>query len=166
MAQAERTRRPQQSKLCIVIQFRKRSGERPIPGVQHLRYMAIATRLISYAEVDTQPSHPEQVSIAVRHELELADGCRVLLLNDRGWGSTGTWAELSLKEIQENARTVVGPDWPPEGLSHEYMAQSHWAYIQRIAQQQGVFVDADELRQLPHDVVPSDRLLAKIGHRT
>ena len=43
------------------------------------------------------------------------------------------------------------------------MATSHWAYLQRIAEQQGVFIDADELRQLPHDVVLSRELLATIG---
>lgn len=125
--------------------------------------MITATRLVSCAEINVQPSHPEEVSIAVRHELELADGRRVPLLNDRGWASTRTWAELTLEYIQRNARKVVGPDEPPPGRSREYMATSHWAYLQRIAEQQGVFIDASELRQLPHDVVLSDRLLEWIG---
>ena len=91
--------------------------------------MTTATRLVNYADVDHQPSQPEEVSIAVRLELELADGRRVLLLNDRGWGSTASWAELSLKSIQRNARVVVGPDEPPEGRSQEEEATLHWARL-------------------------------------
>jgi len=125
--------------------------------------MTTATRLVSCAEVNVQSSHPEEVSITVRHELELADGRRVPLLNDRGWASTRSWGELTLEYIQRNARKVVGPDEPPQGRSREYMATGHWAYLQRIAEQQGVFIDADELRQLPHDVVLSRELLATIG---
>lgn len=101
--------------------------------------------------------------MTARHELELADGRRVLLLNDRGWGSSGGWAEQSLADVLDNARTVVGPDEPPRGRSHEEEAVLHWSYLQRITQKQGVDVDADQLRQLPHDVVLSDRLLTRIG---
>ena len=87
----------------------------------------------------------------------------MLLLDDRGWGSSGGWPELTVKEIQENARTVVGPDEPADGHSQEEAARLHWAYLQRIAQRHGVAVDADKLRELPHDVVLSQRLLARIG---
>jgi hypothetical protein len=132
-------------------------------GALLLGYMNTVTRLVTYADVSHRQAHPGQVSITARHELELADGRRVMLLNDRGWGSSGTWAELSLKEVQENARTVVGPDEPPKGRSREEEADLHWSYLERIAQKQGVAVDADELRQLPHDVVLSRQLLATIG---
>jgi hypothetical protein len=124
-------------------------------------YMGNATRLVTYADVDPR-AQPGEVSITARHELELADGRRVLLLNDRGWGSSGSWAMQSLKNVQDNARTVVGPDEPPRGRSHEEEAALHWSYLQRIAQTQGVDVHADELRQLPHDVVLSEQLLARI----
>lgn len=131
-------------------------------GAHRPQYMTAATRLISSADVDHPPSRPEVVSIAVRLELELADGRRVLLLNDRGWGSSRSWAELSLKNIQRNARKVVGPDEPPDGRSHEEEATLHWAYLQRIALQHGVVIDAHALRRLPNEVVLSDRLLARI----
>lgn len=124
--------------------------------------MSTATRLVTYADVSHR-ALPGEVSITARHELELADGRRVLLLNDRGWGSSGSWAVQSLKGIQETARVVVGPDEPPKGRSHEEEATLHWTYLQGIAQKQGVAVDADVLRQLPHDVVLSGQLLARIG---
>jgi hypothetical protein len=125
--------------------------------------MSSVVRLVTYADVDRHSTQPGQVSMTVCHQLELADGRRVVLLSDRGWGSSGTWAELQLKEIQENAQTVVGPDEPPKGRSREEEADLHWNYLARIAQKQGVPVDADDLRQLPHDVVLSRQLLATIG---
>ena len=125
--------------------------------------MSNVIRLVTYADVYHHPPQPGDVSISARHELELADGRRVLLLNDRGWGSSGTWAEQSVSVIEGNARTVVGPDEPPKGRSQEEEAALHWAYLQSIAQRQGVAVDADELRQLPHDVVLSRQLLETIG---
>jgi hypothetical protein len=125
--------------------------------------MTTIKRLVTYADVHEDPSQPGQVSVSARHELELADGTRLLLLDDRGWGSNGNWANLTVKSIQENARMVVGPDEPPEGRSKEEEANLHWASLQRIVERQGVAVDADELRQLPHDVVVSERLLARIG---
>jgi hypothetical protein len=131
-------------------------------GTHLLDYMSTVTRLVTYADVSHQ-ALPAEVSITARHELELADGRRVLLLNDRGWGSSGSWAEQTLTDIHENARTVVGPDEPPNGRSHEEEATLHWSYLQGIAQKQGVAVDADVLRQLPHDVILSRELLARIG---
>jgi hypothetical protein len=90
--------------------------------------MSTATRLVTYADV-SPGALPGEVSITARHELELADGRRVLLLNDRGWGSSGSWAVQSLKGIQETARVVVGPDEPPKGRSHEEEATLHWTYL-------------------------------------
>ena len=127
------------------------------------RQMTAIRRLVTLADVYDDPSQPGQVSVSARHELELADGRRVLLLDDRGWGSSGSWPQLTVKEIQENARTVVGPIEPPDGRSQEEAARLHWANLQRIAQRHGVAVDVDKLRELPHDVVLSQRLLARIG---
>lgn len=124
--------------------------------------MSTPKRLISFADSDANPAHPERVSIRVRFELELADGRRLLLLNDRGWGCSGTWSELTMEEIVMNARGVVGPDEPPQGRSREEQANLYWAAMHRILQRQGVTLGEDELRQLPHDVEISDRLLARV----
>lgn len=125
--------------------------------------MTTATRLVTYVDVAERSARREQVSVSARHELELADGRRVLLLDDRGWGSTGRWAETSAMEIRETARMVVGPDEPPEGSSREAMESIHWGSLQQVARRKGLDIDVAELRCLPHDVVLSPRLLARIG---
>lgn len=58
---------------------------------------------------------------------------------------------------------VVGPDEPFDGLSQEDMEADHWAYLTGVLRQQGVVADALELRRLPHDVVLSERLIARVG---
>lgn len=125
--------------------------------------MTAVRRLVTYADIDDRSCDPGTVSVAARHELELTDRRRVLLLNDRGWGSTGRWAGASEEYIQRIARMVVGPDEPPAGRSQQDMETLHWDCLQQVAQQQGVMVDAAELRRLPHGVVLSERLLARIG---
>jgi hypothetical protein len=125
--------------------------------------MAAIRRLVTVADVDNDVVATKQVSVSARHEAELDDGNRILLLNDRGWSSSGTWTERSVEDVRETTRMVVGPDEPFGDRSHEDMAADHWAYLQRILQRQGVVVDASELRRLPHDILLSQRLLARIG---
>ncbi|MFC4005210.1 hypothetical protein ACFS2C_26605 [Prauserella oleivorans] len=121
--------------------------------------LAAAKRLVTFVDVDDQASGT--VSVSARLELELADGRRVVLLDDRGWGTSGSWAATSAHEMRETARVVVGPDEPFDGRSHEDMAADHWASLQREARQQGVAVG--ELRTLPHDVVLSREVLARLS---
>ncbi|MFI7129937.1 hypothetical protein ACIBQ1_29845 [Nonomuraea sp. NPDC050153] len=116
---------------------------------------------MTFVDVDNQAV--DTISVSVRHEAELVDGTRVLLLNDRGWGSSQGWAATSVADIQETTRAVVGPDEPFGGRSQEDMEADHWASLQQIVQRQGVIVDAAALRQLPHDVVLSQQVLARIG---
>lgn len=106
------------------------------------------------------------MSLSARHEAVLVDGRRVLLLDDRGWSASGRpniWAVTSVEDIEETARVVVGPDEPFDGRSQEDMERDHWAYLTGVLRQQGVLVDASTLTRLPHDVVLSERLLARIG---
>lgn len=122
------------------------------------------TRLVTFVDVDDQAD--DGISVSVRHEAELPDGRRVLLLSDRGWSASGPpniWSATSVEDIQETTRTVVGPDEPFGDRSQDDMEADHWASLQQIAQRQGVIIDATELGQLPHDVVLSPRLLARIG---
>ncbi len=123
--------------------------------------MTAAIRLVTFVDVDDQMA--DTISVSARHEAELVDGRRVLLLNDRGWGSSQGWAETSVEEIQETTRVVVGPDEPFDDRSQEDMKADHWTFLHQIALRQGVAVDKAELRRLPHDVVLSQQVLARIG---
>jgi hypothetical protein len=141
--------------------------------------MAPVTRLVTLVEVEDDVADARQLSVSARHEAELADGRRLLLLGDRGWTSSAvrtvpdggsvpahvpdTWAEISVEEIESTARTVVGPDEPFGGRSQEDMEADHWAYLAGILAQQGVMVDAVELKRLPHDVVLGPRLLQRVA---
>jgi len=125
------------------------------------------TRLVTFADVDEIVADVRQMSVSARHEAVLADGRRLLLLDDRGWSTSGPpdiWARTSVEEVLVTSRMVVGPDEPFDGRSHEDMAADHWAQLCEALRQQGVVASAQELRRLPHDVVLSQRLLARLGH--
>lgn len=105
--------------------------------------------------------------MSARHEAVLGNGRRVLLLDDRGWSASGPpdiWAVTSVEDMVDAARMVVGPDEPFGGRSHEDMQADHWAQLADVLRQQGIVADARELKRLPHDVVLSARLLARVGH--
>jgi hypothetical protein len=109
--------------------------------------------------------------VSVRHEAELVNGPTILLLADRGWSShlsatsrhaNPNMTNMSVEDIEQTARTVVGPDEPADGRSYEHMDATHWQTIARILREQGVVVDPAELASLPHDVVLSARLRARL----
>jgi hypothetical protein len=116
-----------------------------------------------------------RISVSARHEAVLDDGRRVLLLDDRGWSETlhgpganevaDIWALMSVQDIDETARAVVGPDEPFDGRSRHEMEIDHWTALAEALHAHGVVVEAGELKQLPHDVVLSKPLLARLGRR-
>lgn len=131
----------------------------PSPAVSHL---------LTLVEVAGEAADPWQMSVSVRHEAVLADGRRLLLLADRGWISSGgrnadIWASVTIDEVESTARTVVGPDEPFGGRSPEEMEAGHWSCLADHLRQQGVLIDAAELKQLPHDVVLGERLHRRLG---
>ncbi len=77
---------------------------------------------------------------------------------------SGSWKETSVEDVRETTRTVAGPDEPSDDRPHEDMAAGHWAHLQRILEARGVVVDAAVLRRLRHDILLSQRLLARLGH--
>lgn len=96
------------------------------------------------------------------------NGRHVLLLADRGWSASGPpniWAVTSVEEIADTARMVVGPDEPFGGRSQKDMEADHWASLAAVLRCLGVDADVLELARLPHDVVLSEQLLARIGHQ-
>ena len=127
------------------------------------RPQGTASRLVTSADVDDRADG--HISVSALHELELADGCRVVLLADRGWCSSASWATASVADVVATARVVVGPDEPSGGQSPAEAIDAHWTWLAQVARDRGVAVDAARLRQLPHDVVLSPRLLARLGDR-
>jgi hypothetical protein len=129
--------------------------------------MAAVVRLVTLVDIDADRTGARQMSVSARHEAVLADGRRVLLLDDRGWTTSGNvpdiWATTSVEDIEEEARMVVGPDEPFAGRSQEYMDATHWAYLSEILRRHGVVVDAEELKRLPHDVLISERLRVRLA---
>lgn len=128
--------------------------------------MTAVTRLVTYTDLDVGATSTRQLSVSARLEAVLADGRSVVLLDDRGWSSSGPAgipALTSAEDIEETARTVVGPDEPFDGMTQEQMAAGHWGYLAGLLGQHGVDVPAHELEQLSHDVVLSERLRAWIG---
>ena len=97
----------------------------------------------------------------------------MLLLDDRGWSETlggaganevaDIWAVTSEQDIAETARVVVGPDEAFDGRSQDDMDADHWNALAKDLRALGVDVDAGELKQLPHDVVLSEPLLARLS---
>ena len=131
--------------------------------------MSEARRLITSIDIDegvrAELDIDRRLSISALLELELTGGRRLRLLDDRGWSSSGPpgiWSYQSLEDLAETARTVVGPDEPPEGRSGEEEAALHWAYLAGVVQAQGVPIDAGELAALPHEVDISPAIRARL----
>lgn len=120
-------------------------------------------RLVTTVDVDDSAPDDGRVSVRARHEAVLTDGRRLLLLDDRGWASTAAWTAVSVEDVEESTRTVVGPDEPAEGSTWDESQADHWSHLARTLQAHGVSVDAGELRRLPHQLVLGDRLRARIA---
>jgi len=145
--------------------------------------MTSVARLVTSVGIDDDGEDAQSMSVSARHEAVLVDGRRLLLLGDRGWAAalgpalvreaqdggsrrkavSGIWATTSIEELEGTARCVVGPDEPFDGRSQEDMEADHWASLAELLRQQGVVVDAQELKWLPHEVVLTERLLARLG---
>ena len=128
--------------------------------------MGRVVRLVTFVDVADATVDPRRISVSARHEAELDDGDRVLLLDDRGWTESGppdVWATTSVEDMEFTARTVVGPDEPFGGHTYADMAADHWASLAGTLEQHGVSITAAHLARLPHDVMLSERLLRRLG---
>ena len=128
--------------------------------------VVLVTHLVTYVEVDDAVADPRRLSVSASHEAVLSNGDRVLLLDDRGWSVSGppdVWSSMSADEIENTARVVVGPDEAFDGYSQEDMEASHWACLAAVLRRQGADVQWSALRELPHDVVLGERLLARLS---
>jgi hypothetical protein len=137
-------------------------------------------RLVTFVDVrDKHDGGPDgsRMSVSARHEAVLADGHRVLLLDDRGWTAElfhaaadgtrhrliGIWEAATREEMERMARAVVGPDEPFGGRTGAQEEAGHWDFLARKLHEERVAIDGAELRALPHDVELSDRVLARLG---
>lgn len=149
-----------------------RTGSRPGARICDDGPMPAVRRLVTVADL-RERADPREMSVTARHEAELDDGRRVVLLDDRGWTSalrgagvdetTDAWRFASEREIAETARVVVGPDEPFDGRTQDDMERDHWAWLAGKLAAAGVAADPAELRRLPHDVVLSEGLRARLG---
>jgi hypothetical protein len=80
------------------------------------------------------------------------------LLDDRGWSSSAEIAREGLLQIEETARTVVGPDGPGPGETDEQMETWYWEWIEHKLHDAGISAEAGELKVLPHEVEIGERL--------
>src|SRR5262249_25774120 len=128
-------------------------------------------RLVTVADYREAPDERD-ISVAARHEAVLDDGRRVVLLDDRGWseslrrpgadGGVDVWTTTSEHEIAETARMVVGPDEPFGGRSQGDMEAAHWSYLPERLRAAGIAAEAADLEALPHEVVLSEGLRARL----
>ncbi|ROO87167.1 hypothetical protein EDD29_4760 [Actinocorallia herbida] len=125
--------------------------------------MSAVTRLVTHVELDESATDARRLSVDARLEAVLEDGRSLVLLDDRGWSSSGppeALSQIPVEDIELDARTVVGPDEPYDGTTYAQMAADHWNHLARVLQRQGVPVEGRELERLPHDVVLGERLRA------
>jgi hypothetical protein len=125
---------------------------------QYSGAMSEVTRLFTVIDLDDRDSRGR--SVRARHEAELADGRRFVLLDDRGWSSSAPVDDRTTKEVESTARTVVGPDEPRGDQTRAAVEEAHWNSLQHKLED----VDAEEaeLRTLPHDVEVSERLRRRL----
>ncbi len=124
--------------------------------------MASASKLVTVADLDYSSSDKTRVSVAVRLGLLLKDGGSVLLLDNRGWSTSQHWADVSVDDIEKRAFDVMGPDAPQEDQDKEEMATEYWEFLSEILEQQDLDIGPAELRELPHEVRLSHRLLKRL----
>ena len=128
-------------------------------------------RLETVADLQ-RAENDRDLSVSARLDAVLADGRRIVLLDGRGWTESlrgsgaddmDIWATSSEAELAETARVVVGPDEAYGGRSQSEMDAGHWTTLAETLAAHGVDASADDLRRLPHDVVLSERLRARLG---
>jgi hypothetical protein len=104
---------------------------------------------------------PGGISFRVEEFAVLADGRRIRLHSERGFGlSPGVdpWQFQTLDSLEADVRTTVLPD------DAEDTGEDHpWEWLSELLRAQGIEAPPEELRVLRYDVEFSDRLRARIS---
>lgn len=138
-------------------------------------------RLVVEVDLDATENSRLRMSVRAHLKAELADGRRVVVLDDRGWtgqvffsypegvkmpsdpyADTDVWAHETVESLAFTARTVVGPDEPPDGMTYAEVEDGHWDYLAHLLGGRGLATDAATLRGLAMDVELSERVLARL----
>src|SRR4051812_32597925 len=134
---------------------------------QVIRLLAVADAL--------DPVSAAQISVSVRLDAVLDDGRTVTLLEGRGWTAelrgpgaadiADIWETTTIREIEQTARVVVGPDEPFGGRTQADMERDHWEALAAGLHEQGIDTQGAELSRLAVEVVTTERLRSLIGGR-
>lgn len=125
--------------------------------------MRTASSLVTSADIDDNATLQGQIAVSARLDLVLSDGEQIMILDDRGWGTSGSWESTPHEELRETALSVVGPDEPWGIETNEQAVNGYWVYLSEILKNRGISINAEELQRLPNVVVLSPRLLARTG---
>lgn len=129
-------------------------------------HMRRAISLVTIADLDYNSSDKNRVSVSARLSLLLESGNSLLLLDDRGFSTTQRWSEATVDEIKADALSVVGPDEALEDQSDDEAAEEYWEYLSEILEQQDFDIEPAGLRELPHEVRLSQRLIKRLDAAT
>jgi hypothetical protein len=106
---------------------------------------------------------PRQNSFDVREFALLDNGERVILHAERGYSgrsSSGSiWTYETAETITRDVLTTVLPDDADAATEDEHP----WEWLAELARAQGIEVTADQLRQVPYEVVLTERVLRQLG---
>ena len=130
--------------------------------------MAGVLRLKTLVDTREGADQTAQLSVSARVEAVLADGRRIVLLDDRGWTSKRSdggdpWEFESGEGIRQEALTVVGPDEPTGDDDQVDADAEHWDALARVLRDAGVDVSGAELAAVPQEIELSDRVMTRIG---
>jgi hypothetical protein len=109
---------------------------------------------------------PRQNSFDVRECARLDNGDLVILHAERGYcgrSSSGSiWAGETVETITRNVLTTVLPDDAKADTEDEHP----WEWLAELARAQGIDVTGVQLRQVPYEVVLTERVLRQLRDGT
>lgn len=139
------------------------SHDRRLPSCQHPVVRIVALGAIC----DLSPHEPvsrSENSFRVSEFVLLDNGERVILHDDRGYGgkcsSGDIWAHETVETITRDVLTTVLPDDDDTDDEHP------WEWLAELARDRGIVVTADDLRQIPYQVVLTERVLQRLSTNT
>ena len=72
----------------------------------------------------------------------------------------GAWEHETVAQLENDARSVVGPDEAYGDITYEQMDAGHWKTLAAVLAEHGVQVEPERLASLPHDVELTRRVRA------